>query len=175
MIVLHAYSMQPEEGTITAYLEARDRNDVENIFKESKHLEEFSYYEKDFNISIMEIYRLHKRAIGFISYNTDKRCYGPGVGDNGYIHVLAIAQAYRQKGYGTALLLHALHHLKEQQIKTVYLRVARDNYAAKHLYANVGFHFNAKDIENHNQYILDDLQEWTTSDAKAQKEECLLQ
>jgi len=56
-----------------------------------------------------------------------------------YIGDLGVCKAYRGQGLGRALLLRALHDVKQRGMVAAELDVDGPNADAKHLYESVGF------------------------------------
>jgi len=57
--------------------------------------------------------------------------------EHAYIGTVAVAASYRGKGYGKAMLRHALKEL--QGFRLVELNVWENNFPARHLYESLGF------------------------------------
>jgi len=59
--------------------------------------------------------------------------------DEGEIHNIVIAKAYRRCGYGRQLLQELLQIANQRGAKTVYLEVCATNIPAQELYKSLGF------------------------------------
>lgn len=66
---------------------------------------------------------------------------GQFVIDEFNINNVVIKEAYRRKGYATALMNEVIKICKREKVKKLYLEVATSNEAAKGLYAKFGFKF----------------------------------
>ncbi len=66
---------------------------------------------------------------------------GQFVIDEFNINNVVIKEAYRRKGYASALLSEVIKECQKQKIKKLYLEVATTNEAAQQLYAKFGFKF----------------------------------
>ena len=71
------------------------------------------------------------KALGFILCRSS--------GQDGEILSLAVAPGLRRKGLGGALLEAAMTYAAEQTIEALFLEVAEDNLAARHLYQKFGY------------------------------------
>ena len=58
--------------------------------------------------------------------------------ETGWIRQLAVAEAYRKRGLGSALLLHSFHAFKQRGYQKVGLAVESANLNAYRLYERVG-------------------------------------
>ena len=58
-----------------------------------------------------------------------------------YAHILEVhvAEGYRRRGVGRALLGHALDRLRESGVEAIYVDTTEDNAAARQLYESAGF------------------------------------
>ncbi len=66
---------------------------------------------------------------------------GQFVIDEFNINNVVIKEAYRRKGFATALMDEVIKICKKENIKKLYLEVATGNEAAQQLYAKFGFKF----------------------------------
>lgn len=71
-------------------------------------------------------------AFGIVNFSVFSSYY--------YLYGFEIAEAYRGKGYGSAMLSTVLNHLKEKKSMPVRLQVSGDNLPALSLYKKTGFH-----------------------------------
>jgi len=71
------------------------------------------------------------KALGFILCRSS--------GQDGEILSLAVAPGLRRKGLGGVLLEAAMTYAAEQTIEALFLEVAEDNLAARHLYQKFGY------------------------------------
>ena len=60
-------------------------------------------------------------------------------GNSNYLYGLAVAEAYRGKGYGSYLAKSVVNQLIERNDKPFQIAVEDDNVGAKHLYEKIGF------------------------------------
>lgn len=60
-------------------------------------------------------------------------------GNSNYLYGLAVAEAYRGKGYGSYLAKSVVNQLILKNDKTFQIAVEDDNVGAKHLYEKIGF------------------------------------
>ena len=70
---------------------------------------------------------------------------GPGFiltqddGRQGDILTFQVAQIVQGGGLGRLILAHAITHLRDKGVKSIYLEVSKDRIQAKKLYENQGF------------------------------------
>ena len=102
----------------------------QEVFNESLG-ESFLYDEMILNpFSYIIIGEIEGNMVGYLGLRIDEKAE---------IMNFAIAPKEQRKGYGRALLMHALDYLKERQIKTLSLEVRKSNTIAQHLYLSLGF------------------------------------
>lgn len=59
---------------------------------------------------------------------------------NGFLKDLCVAESFRRRGLGAALVAHALHHFEARGLTSVTLKVESDNPSgAQRLYERLGF------------------------------------
>lgn len=91
------------------------------------------------NVIFIDIITEDKVMKGFIIYqiDTDKSDWNERPGQ-GFVREQYVCPDSRKKGYGTQLLEHAEHILKEQKVSAVYL-TANDEENAKAFYESKGY------------------------------------
>ena len=94
---------------------------------EEYHLKEREYRSNERSIEIVQ----ENETLGKIKWNP--------IGDAKTSIDICVIQAYRRKGYGTALMASALHRLKKEGVKTIELGVDGNNLPALKLYRKFGF------------------------------------
>jgi ribosomal protein S18 acetylase RimI-like enzyme len=97
---------------------------VEDIYRE----EEEDYYIKDFGVFICNS---DGRAVGYGQIIFNKGLYT--------IVNLGILSEYRKHGYGELLVRYLIDLCYRNSIKTIYIRVEKNNFKALSLYNKVGF------------------------------------
>ena len=85
---------------------------------------------KDSN-SLLYILLKEGKAIGVCTVDVS--------GNSNYLYGLAVAEAYRGKGYGSYLAKSVVNQLIAENTKSFQIAVEDDNVGAKHLYEKIGF------------------------------------
>src|SRR5579872_1517410 len=87
----------------------------------------------------INVLRENNTFAGFIAYRkVDEK-------NEGFIDGLAIAHDFRNKGYGTTLLKHAIEEFHQMKVSSIALATSNDNISALNLYQKVGFKKTSED------------------------------
>lgn len=153
IIALAVIPLQGGKKTIKPYTiepinEQRDVAAVEKILYDNAKAIDYHYRIIEDEIldqsGTTEVLRAHNTTVGVIHYQTNYdplSCYNP-CSKYGYVRLIAIDENHRQKGYGRALLQHAMNTMEEKDVSYIYLIAPKKNYSAQKMYQQVGFSSN---------------------------------
>ncbi len=128
------------------------RSDVKVLLADTSYLEEiaqlhhqaFSDAEETLEVSLRYISEAlnDTNSLVYILLTEDQVigvCEVDLSGNSNYLYGLAVAEAYRGKGYGSYLAKSVVNRLIERNDKPFQIAVEDDNVGAKHLYEKIGF------------------------------------
>jgi ribosomal protein S18 acetylase RimI-like enzyme len=137
-----------QDSRISPYDEARDTQEILDIFKENWYwLISSPDYSPEFMLSQrapnnrepeyfgklkIDVLRDHGKLVGFVTYYLKNPF-------EGWILFLAVKEEYRGKGYAKALMKHALNQLKKMGALKAHLLTRINNTNAQSLYRSLGF------------------------------------
>ena len=141
--------MMAMESCIERYQPELDHTAVRNILDENYETlthEEMGYsqgttekYLTNPNY-ITDVLRKDGETIGFVNYVAyEPKFLTFHFGRRGFIHLMGVAKKHLRRGYGLALLQHAVAELKDRNVQGVALMVKRGNVGARSLYEKAGF------------------------------------
>ncbi len=156
-------SVQCEQGPIVDYNEARDKQEILNIFQTEKHwLLSSDDYDPEFMLKYkapnrnplylgtahIKVYLEDGKFAGFSVYH--KKTVTEGT-----ILFIAVKKEFRNRGIAKKLTQAAIDDLKRMGFKRVTILTRTQNLPAQAVYTKLGFHEINRDVDGYVYYDMD--------------------